>query len=74
MNRTERRSLAAPRSENFLKQSLQAAGGTEQIRNKDVFGAIWDKMYREINPAFLLVGYGATRRVESAAAKDIGTS
>lgn len=46
---------------------------TEILRGSDESNPIWDGMYSESSPSFLLLGYGATRRVEAVSATDLAS-
>ncbi|WP_246413202.1 AAA family ATPase [Methylobacterium brachythecii] len=50
--------------------SVERRGDVERIVGYDDSHPIWEGMFSEESPAFLIVGYGATRRVESSANVD----
>jgi predicted ATPase len=56
------------------KQSVETIverrGDVELIRGVDEQNQIWEGMFNDTSPAFLLVGYGATRRVETLSSID----
>jgi hypothetical protein len=49
---------------------IERRGDIERIRGADESNPIWEGMFSDSSPAFLLVGYGATRRVESTSSPD----
>ncbi|WP_313615499.1 AAA family ATPase, partial [Rhizobium sp.] len=49
---------------------VERRGDVEIVRGTDENNPIWEGMFSDNSPAFLLVGYGATRRVETDAATD----
>ena len=46
-------------------------GTTEQISAPDAEQSSWERIYDDTSPAFLMLGYGATRRVEGSDSVDI---
>ncbi|AWM36975.1 recombination protein F [Gemmata obscuriglobus] len=48
-------------------------GDTEEFRFLDPDEHVWEPVFEEKNDAFLVVGYGATRRVEQADRFDMGS-
>ncbi|GLS43745.1 AAA family ATPase [Methylobacterium brachythecii] len=53
-----------------VETSVERRGDFERIVGYDDSHPIWEGMFSEESPAFLIVGYGATRRVESSATVD----
>jgi hypothetical protein len=49
---------------------IRSRGDIESVRGVDEDNPIYEGMFSDLSPAFLLVGYGATRRVEDTAAPD----
>lgn len=49
-------------------------GDIETVRGEESKGTLWDGMFENDSPAFLLVGYSATRRVESTDAASLSSS
>lgn len=47
--------------------TIERRGDVERIVGYDDSSPVWEGMFSEESPAFLIVGYGATRRVESSA-------
>lgn len=45
-------------------------GDVEQVSARERKEAFWDNIFQDRSPAFLVVGYGASRRVENAASFD----
>lgn len=43
----------------------------ERLRVEDTDSTLWEHMYRDDSPAFLMLGYSASRRVETAANVDL---
>ncbi|PWR23780.1 AAA family ATPase [Zavarzinia compransoris] len=55
-----------------IAASVERRGDFEMLRAAEAQDPIWDGMFRDHSPAFLMVGYGATRRVEPSASSDPG--
>jgi predicted ATPase len=49
---------------------VERRGDVERLRGLDDSNPIWEGMFDDSSPAFLLVGYGATRRVETTSSVD----
>ena len=49
-----------------LAATITRIHSVERIKAVVDAGKLWNEMYRDESPAFLIVGYGATRRVESS--------
>lgn len=56
-----------------LRTVIERRGDIEFVRNSEPSGALWDGMFDDSSPAFFIVGYGATRRVEALSAGDLAT-
>jgi hypothetical protein len=54
-----------------VKSSVRRRGDVELIKGFDEDSQIWSGMFNDKSPAFLLVGYGAKRRVEASSGIDI---
>lgn len=52
---------------------IERRGDVEIVRGTDEHNPIWEGMFSDSSPAFLLVGYGATRRVETVASVDVAS-
>jgi hypothetical protein len=64
--RPKSRGMSAYAVETIIEQR----GDIERVRGADEDNPIWEGMFSDSSPAFLLVGYGATRRVESTFSPD----
>jgi hypothetical protein len=53
-----------------LETVITRRADTEIIGRQQEYGTVWNRMFGETNRAFLLVGYGATRTVETGPAQD----
>lgn len=53
------------------KTIIRRRGDHEVIVGIDDYNSIWEGMFDDSSPAFLLVGYGATRRVEATSTFEI---
>jgi hypothetical protein len=65
---------APPRSGNNcmeVQTRIERRQDTEILRGTDESNPLWEGMYSESSPSFLLLGYGATRRVEAVSAVDL---
>lgn len=56
-----------------LRTVVDRRGDIEFVRNSEPSSPIWDRMFDDHSPAFFMVGYGATRRVEAQSANDLAT-
>lgn len=54
------------------KATIHKRGDVEIIRGRNDDNPIWERLFDDESPAYLLLGYGAGRRVEVATAVDLG--
>jgi len=71
------RNLDKPRAETMAIKLLARGADYDTLVSANVSPSeknlgIWERMYDDKSPAFLVVGYGATRRVEEAKNFDLG--
>ncbi|EIM30454.1 AAA family ATPase [Microvirga lotononidis] len=56
-----------------ISANVERRGDLESLKAAGSIDPIWDGMFQDRSPAFLMVGYGATRRVESVSSIDEST-
>lgn len=55
-----------------VETSIVRRGDVERVSSPERPESLWEGMFTERSPAFLVLGYGASRRVETAASFDSG--
>lgn len=55
-----------------VEASIARRGDVERVSSPERPESLWEGMFREQSPAFLVLGYGASRRVETASSFDSG--
>lgn len=55
-----------------VRTLIERRGDVERVRSPEPPEGVWEEMFTDRSPAFLVLGYGASRRVESSASFDSG--
>lgn len=55
-----------------VRTLVERRGDVERVRSPEPPEGVWEEMFTDRSPAFLVLGYGASRRVESSASFDSG--